>query len=137
MSLRSRAVCPRRVARIGSGGARWRVRTSSGHKGEVMILSDRIPLATLALLAVAPAACGTGAKSEGELKADIVTSMHALMLTELQGLNQAAMDLQTAAPAAFLSGWDPSRDSGAAIDAMKEAWTRTRLHWERAEGPVA
>ncbi len=102
-----------------------------------MILSNRIPLVTVALLAVVPAACGSEGKSEGQLKADIVTSMHALMLTELQGLNQAALDLQAAAPAAFSPGWDPSQDSGAAIDAMKEAWTRTRLHWERAEGPVA
>ena len=37
----------------------------------------------------------------------------------------------------FSPGWDPAKDSGAQIDAMKEAWTRTRLHWERAEGPVA
>jgi iron uptake system component EfeO len=84
-----------------------------------------------------PAACGSGAKSEGELKADIISSMHALMLEELQGLNQAAIDLQAAAPAMFSAGWDPARDSGAQIDAMKEAWTRARLHWERAEGPVA
>ncbi len=100
-----------------------------------MIPSHRIPLvAGLAYFLVAPVACGSGAKSEGQLKADIVTMMHALMLGELQGLNQAAIDLQAAAPA---TGWDPVQDSGAAIDAMKEAWTRTRLHWERAEGPVA
>jgi iron uptake system component EfeO len=102
-----------------------------------MILLQRIPLVAVALLAIVPAAgCGSEGKSEGELKADIVTRMHALMLTEIQGLYQAAVDLQAAAPASF-SGWDPSRDSGATIDAMKEAWTRTRLHWERAEGPVA
>jgi len=86
---------------------------------------------------MAPAACGTGAKSEGELKSDIVAMMHANILMELQALNQAAVDLQTAAPATFSTGWDPSKDFGAQIDAMKEAWTRTRLHWERAEGPVA
>ena len=102
-----------------------------------MILSLRIPLAAVALLAFAPAACGSDAKSDSQLQADIVTMMHALMLTELQGLHQAALDLQAAAPAAFSPGWDPSKDSGAAIDAMKEAWSRTRLHWERAEGPVA
>lgn len=103
-----------------------------------MILSQqRITLAAVALLAVVPAAgCGSDGKSESQLKADIVTSMHALMLTELQGLYQAAVDLQAAAPSSF-SGWDPSKDSGATIDAMKLAWTRTRLHWERAEGPVA
>jgi iron uptake system component EfeO len=102
-----------------------------------MILSKRIPLAAVALLAVVPAAgCGSEGKSESQLKADIVSSMHALMLTEIQGLYQAALDLQAAAPSSF-SGWDPSKDSGATIDAMKEAWTRTRLHWERAEGPVA
>jgi iron uptake system component EfeO len=102
-----------------------------------MILSHRIPLVGLALLAVFPAACGNEGKSEGELKTDIVSSMHQLMLTELQALYQAALDLQSAAPPAFSPGWDPSKDSGAAIDAMKEAWSRTRLHWERAEGPVA
>ena len=103
-----------------------------------MILSQRIPLvAGLMYLVVAPAACGSGAKSEGQLRADIVSMMHAQMLTELQGLYQAAVDLQTAAPSTFSAGWDPSKDSGAQIDTMKEAWTRTRLHWERAEGPVA
>ncbi len=102
-----------------------------------MILSHRISFVALALLVVAPAACGKAGKTEGELKADIVSSMHDLMLTELQGLYQAAVDLQAAAPSAFSPGWDPSQDSGAAIDAMKEAWSRTRLHWERAEGPVA
>ncbi len=102
-----------------------------------MILLERIPLVAVALLAIVPAAgCGSEGKSESELKADIVTRMHALMQTEIQGLYQAAVDLQAAAPASF-SGWDPSRDSGATIDAMKEAWTRTRLHWERVEGPVA
>lgn len=119
---------------------RWReveVHTSAGHKGEAMILSRRIPLAVVVLLAATTAAgCGSEGKSESQLKAEIVSSMHALMLTELQGLYQAAVDLQAAAPSSFV-GWDPSRDSGATIDAMKEAWTRTRLHWERAEGPVA
>ncbi len=103
----------------------------------MILLQQRISLAAVALLAVVPAVgCGSEGKSESQLKADIVTSMHALMLTEIQGLYQAAVDLQAAAPATF-SGWDPSSDSGATIDAMKEAWTRTRLHWERAEGPVA
>jgi iron uptake system component EfeO len=130
-------IMPAQGGTNGIGGARWRVRTSAGHKGEAMIPSDRISLVGLALLALVPAACGTEGKSEGELKADIVSSMHELMLTELQGLYQAALDLQSAAPPALSSGWDPSKDSGAAIDAMKEAWSRTRLHWERAEGPVA
>jgi iron uptake system component EfeO len=114
-------------------------RTSAGHKGEAMILSHRIPLvaAGLAYLLVGPAACGSGAKSEGELKSDIVSMMHTLMLGELQDLNQAAIDLQAAAPATFALGWDPAKDSGAQIDTMKEAWSRTRLHWERAEGPIA
>ena len=102
-----------------------------------MILSNRIPLVAMALLAVAPAACGSEGKSEGQLKADIVSSMHTFLMMEIQGLNQAALDLQAAAPAAFSPGWDPAKDSGAAIDAMKEAWTRTRLHWERIEGPLA
>ena len=103
----------------------------------MILLQQRISLAAVALLAVVPAVgCGSEGKSESQLKADIVTSMHALMLTEIQGLYQAAVDLQAAAPATF-SGWDPSSDSGATIDAMKEAWTRTRLHWEKAEGPVA
>ena len=104
-----------------------------------MILSHRIPLvvAGLVYLVVGPAACGSGAKTESELKSDIVSMMHTLMLGELQDLNQAALDLQAAAPPTFALGWDPAKDSGAQIDAMKEAWTRTRLHWERAEGPVA
>ena len=70
-----------------------------------MILLQRIPLVAVALLAIVPAAgCGSEGKSESELKADIVTRMHALMLTEIQGLYQAAVDLQAAAPASFRDG---------------------------------
>ena len=130
------------LAQGGTNRYWWREvegRYLAGHKGEAMILSHRIPLvaAGLAYLVVGPAACGSGAKSEGELKSDIVSMMHTLMLGELQDLNRAAIDLQAAAPPTFSLGWDPAKDSGAQIDAMKEAWTRTRLHWERAEGPIA
>ena len=40
------------------------------------------------------------------------------------------------AAARFLQGWDVSQDSGAALAAMKVAWTRTRMHWERTEGVI-
>ncbi len=93
------------------------------------------PLA-VAPLAIAPLACGSDMKSEADLKADIVVSMHALVLAEITALHQAAQDLQNAAPSTFLQGWDVTQDSGAAIANMKVAWTRTRIHWERAEGVI-
>jgi iron uptake system component EfeO len=73
--------------------------------------------------------------SDAQFKAKIVSDMHALVLTEIQGLNQAASDLQTAAPSPVGRGWDATLDQQQVAD-MKDAWTRMRANWEQAEGTL-
>jgi iron uptake system component EfeO len=77
--------------------------------------------------------CGSSDKSDGQFKADIVTGMHKLVLAEIEGLNLAARDLQTAAPTGH--GWDATLDAKP-IAAMIDAWVRTRVNWEQAEGTL-
>lgn len=64
--------------------------------------------------------------------------MHQLLLVDVQGLNQAALDLQAAAPSPPDRGWgDPTNASDqAAIAPMKDAWDRARYYWERAESTL-
>ena len=75
-------------------------------------------------------------KSDAQLQQEIVVHMRSLILDEIQGLSTAARDLQAAAPSQ-LSGWDPAGDGITAMAAMREAWKRTRDHWERVEGTLS
>jgi iron uptake system component EfeO len=75
-------------------------------------------------------------ETDDQFKADITTSMQKTFLVELQTLHQAAIDIQTAAPAPTGRGWDPVQDA-AAITAMKDAWRRARIAYEHIEGAVA
>jgi iron uptake system component EfeO len=90
-------------------------------------------------LGLALAGCGSmdGPKTDAQLQDDIVSNMHALVVQEMQGLNQAARDLQAAAPSTLAGGWDASLQAVAALATMREAWQRSRLYWERVEGTVA
>ena len=91
-----------------------------------------------AFVLLASIGCGGQAgKSDAELQQEIVSNMQVLVLGDLRGLKQAALDLQAAAPSSFALGWDGSPDGGLALAAMKEAWTRTRRYWEHVEGPLA
>jgi iron uptake system component EfeO len=89
------------------------------------------PLIALNILAVA--GCASPEKSDGQFKAEIVAGMHQLVLARIQGLNQAARDLQLAAPSPVGRGWDATLDQQQ-IAAMTDAWVRTRSNWEQAEG---
>ena len=88
--------------------------------------------ALLIPLAAALAACSTD-KSEAEFKADVVAAMHDSIGADLADLVQAARDLQAAAPA---HAWNATADA-AAITAMREAWTRSRVAYEHVEGATA
>jgi iron uptake system component EfeO len=85
--------------------------------------------------AAAPATPGT-TKTDDEFKAEITTSMQQTFLGELQTLHNAAIEMQTAAPATTGRGWDPVQDA-AAITTMKAAWRRARIAYEHIEGAVA
>ena len=88
----------------------------------------------------APAATPPGptpmANTDDQFKADVTTKMQMTFLVELQTLHQAAIDIQTAAPAPTGRGWDPVQDA-AAITTMKDAWRRARIAYEHIEGAVA
>jgi iron uptake system component EfeO len=89
------------------------------------------------LLAIVAAAllvgCGSETKSDASYQADIVSGTHALLLTQIQTLHQAALDLQAAAPVPVDRGWDATADQ-TEIDAMKTAWAEMRTSWEMSEG---
>jgi iron uptake system component EfeO len=104
-----------------------------------MTFHNRVPVAELlVILVLLPTACGSSGdtKSDAQLQDDIVSNMRTLVQADLVSLNQAALDLQAAAPGA-LSGWDPAGDGPAALAAMKAAWARTRDYWERVEGALS
>ena len=79
--------------------------------------------------------CQADEKTDAQFRSEIVTSMHQLLLTEVQGLNKAAHDLQAAAPMTSGRGWSSSDQ--AAITKMEDAWASARFSWERAEGTLA
>jgi len=88
----------------------------------------------LVVAALSLAACGS--KSDADYQADVVQGMHDQMLTQLQALHQAAVDLQAAAPAPAGRGWDAAQDAQA-LTAMKTAWQTARSSYELVEGAVA
>ena len=55
---------------------------------------------------------------------------------ELDALRQAVLDLAAAAPAPDADGWNASEDA-AAVAAMRDAWLRARISYERIEGAIA
>lgn len=89
------------------------------------------------LLVLTVAACGGGdPKGDTKLQQDIASSMQLLVRDEIRRLNQAARDLQTAAPST-VADWGTAPNGGTALASMKEAWMRTRSSWERTEEPLA
>jgi len=79
--------------------------------------------------------CSMKDKTDAEFGADVVSSMHQFLLGAVQELNNAARDLQAAAPSTAGRGWNDSDQ--AAVASMKKAWIRTRMTWEQAEGTLA
>jgi iron uptake system component EfeO len=62
--------------------------------------------------------------------------MHATLLTDVQALHDATVELQAAAPTPAGRGWDATQDA-AAITAMTQAWIKARAAYERTEGALA
>ena len=93
--------------------------------------NNAAPAATLGT----PGTPGTP-KTDDEFKAEITTSIQQTFLGELQTLHNAAVEMQSAAPATTGRGWDPVQDA-AAITTMKAAWRRARIAYEHIEGAVA
>jgi iron uptake system component EfeO len=97
---------------------------------------------TFALIALSLAvpACSSddndGSGADAEYQQQVVTGMHSALLTDVNALHDAAVDLQAAAPTPTGRGWDASQDA-TAINQMTQAWLRARAAYERTEGALA
>lgn len=78
-------------------------------------------------------AAATGPKTDAQFAADVTQGMHDALLTDIDDLHQAALDIVAAAPD---HAWDTDADADA-IANMKTAWTRARTAYERTEGALA
>jgi iron uptake system component EfeO len=93
----------------------------------------------LLIPALGLAACSSGEdggpnpKTDKDYQADVTQGMHDSMLTDIDTLHQAAVDLAAAAPD---HAWDADADADA-ITNMKDAWVRARSAYERTEGALA
>jgi iron uptake system component EfeO len=81
-----------------------------------------------------PACSSSDGNPDDAFKEKVVTGMHQGLLSDIEELHQAAIDLQKAAPEG--DGWDEDKDADA-IDGMKDAWIRARAAYERTEGAIA
>jgi iron uptake system component EfeO len=101
----------------------------------------KTPISLLALLLLAPACSSDddtspSGKTDVEYQTQVVDGMHAALLSDVNALHQAAVDLQAAAPAPSGRGWDATLDA-AALRAMTDAWLEARGAYERTEGALA
>jgi iron uptake system component EfeO len=96
-----------------------------------MKLHPRLAVAAL----LAHVACSSPATTDAQFQAKIVVDMHQLLLGNVQALNQAARDLQAAAPTPIGRGWDATDQ--AAVSSMENAWKNMRTAWEASEGVIA
>jgi iron uptake system component EfeO len=82
-----------------------------------------------------PACSSSDGKSADEaFQENVVAGMHQGLLSDIEELHNAAIDLQKAAPEG--DGWDETKDADA-VDTMKTAWIRARAAYERTEGAIA
>ena len=87
-------------------------------------------LAALPLAAVLLSSCAV------DYEADATLSVKSYLSGELDALNDAALELQAAAPEPDPDGWNATDDAGA-IEAMRAAWKRVRAAYEHVEGAIA
>jgi iron uptake system component EfeO len=91
----------------------------------------------LAALALPLAACGDSNDSGGGTPKDqAIAEVKQHHSTNLDALVSAAQAIQAAAPAPDADGWDASKDAQA-VTAMRDAWRKARVAYERVEGAVA
>jgi iron uptake system component EfeO len=88
-------------------------------------------------LALLSFGCSSGDdKSDAQYEKDVVTGMHEALLSDVDKLHEAAVELAAAAPEPSGRGWDADQDADA-IAAMKDAWLKARGAYERTEGALA
>lgn len=88
---------------------------------------------TIAGLVVCGLACSSE-QTDADHRSAVVSGMRSGLVADLANLVSASKALQAAAPAG--RGWDAAQD-GAAIAAMRQAWTDCRTAYEHIEGATA
>jgi iron uptake system component EfeO len=97
-------------------------------------IARKTPWLLAIFLGVLGPACGkSGDDAE---RARIEAEMKRFLLASVGDFSRAARDLQKSAPVTPGRGWD-SRADARSIQAMKEAWQRGRVAYERVEGALA
>lgn len=71
-----------------------------------------------------------------DYEAEVIRGLHDTILTDIDEMRSALIDLQAAAPLPDGRGWDPTLDARA-IEDMRAAWVRAREAYERVEGVIA
>jgi iron uptake system component EfeO len=90
-------------------------------------------VSTITAVLIFAVGCGD---SSGTDQDKVAQAMRAALMTDIDNLHQAAVDLRDAAPTPAGRGWDATMDA-AAITAMKAAWVRARVAYEHIEGAIA
>jgi iron uptake system component EfeO len=86
-----------------------------------------------AVCAIGAAGCGSDDKTPEQ---QALVDVKSYITTNLNDLVDAAMKLQTAAPAPDDDGWSATADA-AAVTEMKAQWKRARVAYEHVEGAIA
>lgn len=71
-----------------------------------------------------------------DYEAEVIRGLHDTILTDIDEMRSALLDLQAAAPLPDGRGWDVTLDAQAIAD-MRAAWVRAREAYERVEGVIA
>jgi iron uptake system component EfeO len=74
-------------------------------------------------------------KTDSEYENEVLSEMHALLLSHIDALLEGARDIQSSAPAVD-RGWDVALD-GPALESTRQAWKTARSAYEFVEGAVA
>jgi iron uptake system component EfeO len=82
------------------------------------------------------ACSSTDPKTDSDYESEVAVDMHKTLLSDVDALHAAAVELQAAAPSPSDRGWSASEDE-TAIAKMTAAWLRARAAYERTEGALA
>jgi iron uptake system component EfeO len=104
-----------------------RYKRSMGRHGE-----DAIKRACLVMVVGAVASSACTDKTDADYRQDVDVAIRDSISGDIKDLIQAARELQAAAPN---RAWSATRN-GADIQAMRDAWKRTRIAYEHVEGAV-
>jgi iron uptake system component EfeO len=83
-----------------------------------------------------PGEPGGPTRTDAQYREEAVQQMHDVLLTDVEAMRAAIVDLQAAAPTPADRGWDEALDADSLV-AMRAAWVRARTAYEHVEGALA